>query len=1188
MAARLRSVMRFVLPVLALIAVLAAAWWLLHRPGTDDAARWADNNRGVALMEQFQFKEAAAAFDEVARKHPDWLPGHVNRAIALLNQQEREALDRAAAIMHEVLAKDAASNHADHCLGIIRYHEGDLEAARRHFGKVVERDPDDPHARYFLARTLEPGSPDVKLHLEKVLALDPYLLGALYSLWEVTRLEDQAKAHELLRRFKELSEAEWTNPVAVKYGEMGKYAEVIGRQPRPPSVATGPLPLLRKDDAAQVILADGVSWTSGKDVLGAAAGSSHKARSRFGGAMAVFDYDGDGKLDVFLAGGAFRGGELRDLLLRNEGPGKLRDATAEAGLAGLPASAGCVVADYDNDAAPDLLLTGAFGIRLLRNVTDGKQHRFQDVTRQAGLEDDKAASLGATLVDIDQDSDLDVLADRGGKIALYLNVGEAVAQTGAKKVAPLATKFRRADELLPKEMPAAVNLAIGDLDSDRDIDVLLLGDRGAPVAVLNDRLLKFHARPLPEQQAPAGAWNGAAVLDVNRDERSDLFLVGHQQKPALLIQGPGGGEGWFSASGTSAPVLRQAQAVDLDLDGWCDVVGLSDQRVPVLLHNQGGKLAWVREALGTDKTWGDVTAVLACDLDNLCKLDLLVWSESQGLHVHRNQGNGNQGLPVTITGLRDKGTATRTSSDAIGARISAQVRDHWTVVELATFHAGLGQSRQPLLLGLGKAAHADFVSLRWPDGVWQAELNLPACQHAVVRETNRKGTSCPLLFAWNGAGHAFITDFIGAGTVGEPLPGGGHRPPRPEESIALAAEQLAVKDGRYWLKITEPMDEVVYLDRLQLVAIDHPQALNVYPDERFPTGTTGPTQDLLFFAHDQRIFPAARDHKGREKTQALRHWDRDTVDRFAKRAWIGWAEEHWVELDFGAQLARFDSKHPLGLFLAAWTDYPYPESMLAASQAGFALLPPVLERLSGDGTWRAIAPDLSFPAGMPRMMTYDVTGLVAGDSCKLRIRTNMHVYWDQVFVAPLTQRIAARELASAKPPSELQGRGAAAGAAVRVLAVQAAHLESRGCAQEYSPDGKLPTLYAYDRLDRVPVTRLAGRLTRLGGVTELLHERDDCFVIFGPGDELTVTFAADALPPLPAGWQRSFVLDTCGYCKDASPFTATGGTVEPLPFQAMKTFPYGPSERYPQTPRHEDYQRRYNTRVMGRGLPTVR
>jgi hypothetical protein len=135
--------------------------------------------------------------------------------------------------------------------------------------------------------------------------------------------------------------------------------------------------------------------------------------------------------------------------------------------------------------------------------------------------------------------------------------------------------------------------------------------------------------------------------------------------------------------------------------------------------------------------------------------------------------------------------------------------------------------------------------------------------------------------------------------------------------------------------------------------------------------------------------------------------------------------------------------------------------------------------------------------------------------------------------------------------------------------------------KEFSPDGRQPTIYDHDLLESVPTAGPAGNLTRLGDVTELLRERDDRFVIFGPGDEVTVRFDARKLPPLPAGWTRSFVLRTWGYCKDGGPFTAHGDTVEPLPFAAMSNYPYGPDEHYPRTPSHDDYRRRFNTRRVG-------
>src|SRR5207245_2012780 len=95
----------------------------------------------------------------------------------------------------------------------------------------------------------------------------------------------------------------------------------------------------------------------------------------------------------------------------------------------------------------------------------------------------------------------------------------------------------------------------------------------------------------------------------------------------------------------------------------------------------------------------------------------------------------------------------------------------------------------------------------------------------------------------------------------------------------------------------------------------------------------------------------------------------------------------------------------LFLCLAGWTDYAYPESIFAASQAGVQLQPPVLERLGPDGKWQTILPDAGFPAGLPRVITVDVTGKLPGPNCVLRLRTNMQVYWDRIFAAGCLDRV---------------------------------------------------------------------------------------------------------------------------------------------------------------------------------------
>lgn len=1178
------------------------------------------NNRGVGFAERYQWSDAVARFEEVVRMAPDWLPGRINLGIALLNANTDETLARARSLFGDILKKEPENPYAHFCLGIIMRHQGkpdETEAAAEHFKVVTQVDPNDAAAWYWYGNSLPEGSEEQRNKCyERALQLNPYLRGALYGLVMSLRAHDRDRSDKLLKEFNALLAAEWLDHIEIKYTEMGHYAEVIGRVPKTSAGPhTGPLPLFASSDELKVQLALGARWATAADFgTGPLAELRRHVRQRFGGVLVVLDYNRDGKPDLFLLGAVTEGGQVRNVLLRNEGGGRFTDVTAEAGLAGVHQSLGCCVADYDNDGYPDLCITGIGEQKLFRNTGQGK---FEDVTAKAGLDQIKTVCLGAAFVDLDLDGDLDLViaqyatpenaraifkgegAVAGAGLAIFLNAGEALpAESAVKPTAgctalsaqspALTTKFLRVQEpagLLGDAVPAA-GLVVADFDSDRDLDVLVLADHAAPTMVVNDRLLRFHRTPLPETLVPPGTWNGGLVLDATHKQHSDVVLVGPGRRPVLLNPSlPATPSGQSFQPGTiDSPPLLQAQAVDIDWDGWTDVLGLSDQRQPVLLHNTGGALIHAREAFGSDAAWPkDVISLAAVDVDGDGFTDLVVWSEATGLHLHANKGNANHGLRLELSGHRridGGGNKLRCNAEGFGAWVIAQAYDVWTAAENTTLAAGLGQSRQPLLLGLGPHRQADVVRLRWPDNTWQAEFDIPADRLACLEETNRKTGSCPVLFTWDGRRFAFVTDFLGAGSMGEAQPGGGYRLPRPEESVKIEADQLVPLDGSYVLKIAEPMDEVTYLDRLQLLVLDHPHDVRAYPDERFSTDGTPPSQDLLAFR--QAIFPVrATDHRGRDVTRTLQAWDRHTVNGFAQRSWLGYAEEHWVELDFGDRLAEFDGNEPLTLYLAGWTEYPYPESIWAATQAGVALQPPVLERRGADGKWQTVSADLGFPAGLPRMMTADVTGKLAGPRCVLRLRTNMEVYWDQIFVAPLVQRIPAHALAT---DPQLAGKGqkpAVPAVRVRPLEVQSASLAARGFIKEYSPDGRPPYLYDYARLESVPSSQLAGRLTRLGDVTELLWERDDRFVIFGPGDELTVRFDAGSLPHVPPGWTRSFVLRTWGYCKDCGPFTATGATIEPLPFHAMSTYPYGPNERYPRDASHEEYRTRFNTRPSG-------
>src|SRR5262249_41091660 len=153
--------------------------------------------------------------------------------------------------------------------------------------------------------------------------------------------------------------------------------------------------------------------------------------------------------------------------------------------------------------------------------------------------------------DLDQDGDLDLVIaqyaataedalavleskrpPRGGGVAVYLNVGESPAADVSKDPLPLKPRFREfpeAKKWLDANAPVP-SVATGDLDCDRDLDLVLLADRSAPAVVLNDRLLRFHRTAFPAEFVPDGNWNGALVLDADHDRRFDLLLLSTEQK----------------------------------------------------------------------------------------------------------------------------------------------------------------------------------------------------------------------------------------------------------------------------------------------------------------------------------------------------------------------------------------------------------------------------------------------------------------------------------------------------------------------------------------------------------------------------------------------------------------------------------------------------------------------------------
>jgi FG-GAP-like repeat/Tetratricopeptide repeat/ASPIC and UnbV len=1147
--------------VVLVVGVVVVCWftWFRSTPNhADPIAAMRANLRGVGLMDQFEYAAAAAAFEEANKLDPEWLPGRINLGIALLNTNDPANLQRALDLFRAVLKQEPDNVTAHYCMGIIYLYQNQLAEAAQQFETVTRLDPNDAHA--WLQRALSTPNKDesseAKGFLRRALELNPYLNAARYALAQNGFEHDDKRSKELLEEFQALVSADWQENYRLAYTEMGRHAEVIGTNANGP-IRSAPLPLFERDQAFRVTLADDTRWAKEQDLEAGAVGElRRRVRERFGATMVRLDFNGDGRLDLLLLGAVVRGGKLGDLLLRNDGGGSFTDVTAQAGLANRLASWGCSVADFDNCGRPDLLLTGPAGVHLFRNV-DGT--RFEDVTTVAGLNLVTGVCFGSAWIDLDQDGDLDLMVaqyarspeaalarledkpgDSGGELRLFINIGEAPPFSDGKLPA-LTCRFKEATDSQALRMKGpVVALAAADLDADRDVDVLVLADGQIPAAVLNDRLLRFHLDPTA--LAEAEKWNGALIFDANHDEQSDLFFLPSGRKPVLLLSKKDtfarNLTDRFTPGAVDSPPLRQAEAVDLDLDGWTDIVGLAQNGQPVFLQNDGaGRLVQRHGALRPDSQGEPLLALAVCDLDGDGLADLLFWSANDGLQCWRNLGNQNKSLRLDLTGRRDKGSSLRTNADALGARVIAFSTTGHSSIENTTLAAGLGQSRQPMQFGLGQAAAADVVRINWPDGVPQAELGQQAGKLNRIAEISRKNSSCPILLTWNGSKFNFVTDFLGAGSMGELAADGSTRPPRPEESIKIEPGQLVLDDGHYRLKIAEPMDEVLFLDWLQLDVIDHPKEVDVHPDERFAVVPPEASQTLLTVR--QRLLPRrAVDHRGRDVTALLRERDNRTVDQFALRAWTGFAEDHFVELDFGNQLANLPRDQRLVLVLAGWTEYPYPESIYAAQQAGVPMTTPLLSKLDKNGVWKELG-EIGFPAGLPRVMTTEVHSLAGEPNCRLRIRTNLQIYWDQIYLAPM--------------PTESRAK-ANRDVLVHSLTVEKAHLSSGRFMREIAEE-KRPSSYDDGQTEPVAVTSWQGDFTKPGDVTKLLQAADDTFVLCGPGGEIIVSFDARSLPSVPSGHSRSFVLRTRGYCKDAAPFTLTGGQVDPLPKGGVKTFP---------------------------------
>jgi hypothetical protein len=425
--------------------------------------------------------------------------------------------------------------------------------------------------------------------------------------------------------------------------------------------------------------------------------------------------------------------------------------------------------------------------------------------------------------------------------------------------------------------------------------------------------------------------------------------------------------------------------------------------------------------------------------------------------------------------------------------------------------------------------------------------------------------SCALAYTWDGKQFRFVTDAMWRSALGMPLGlmgAGGTSAFAPagasQEFLRIPGDALQPRDGRYLLQLTEELWETAYADQVNLVAVDHPDSTDVFVDERFVP--PGPVKLHVFQVSHRELPLSATDGPGNDVLPALRETDDVYVSNFKPTKYQGVVEPHDLILDLGPDAGKPGTY----LFLRGWI-YPTDASINVAlgQQSVIKPAPPSLEVRDAAGKWRVVNPSIGFPSGKNKTMIIDVAGKFLTTDHHVRLRTNMQIYWDQAFVARVTDDSAMK---------------------TTTLAPLSADLHFRGFSRMYRKGGRYgPYWFAYDDVTKQsPWRAIEGEFTRFGDVLPLLRNPDDMYVVMGPGDEATIEFDASSATSLPKGWKRDFLLYTDGWIKDSDLNTAYGTTVGPLPFHAERSYPYAAGEAYPGDSLHQAYLRKFETRIVKR------
>jgi len=495
----------------------------------------------------------------------------------------------------------------------------------------------------------------------------------------------------------------------------------------------------------------------------------HDLPEIMGGGVALFDADGDGRLDIYLCnGGPIVAVEDRtdppSRLFRNLGGGRFEDVTATANAPGPSYAMGAAAADYDGDGRIDLFVSGWRGQRLYRNLGGG---RFDDVTERAGLASD-AWTTSAAWADLDGDGDLDLY------VAAYLDYDPefapyCAAPDGQRDYCGPEDFEAQADRLyrnngdgtftevaeaagLPKRPERGLGVLIADLTGDRRPDIFVANDGGRCHLLANRGNLRFEEIGVEsgvalDRAGESLAGMGTALADLDGDGLSDLIVANFLGRSTVGFRAVEGSPGLYHDDsdrlGLVAPTREVLGfgliAADFDADGRVDLLqanghvldrarlGVPFAMRPTLLRGRPGGFDVVSKEAGDWFSRPILGRGLALgDLDGDGRPDLVVAALDAPAAVLLNRSRSGHALRLTLIDGR--------GAPAIGARVVAHVGGRVATGDLVGGGSYLSSSPPELTLGLGESSRVDLLEVHWPWGDVETWRDLDADRLIQLRE----------------------------------------------------------------------------------------------------------------------------------------------------------------------------------------------------------------------------------------------------------------------------------------------------------------------------------------------------------------------------------------------------------------------------------------------------------------------